>query len=183
MKGGPADELTQRQQTASNYYNRMMDAEQRMTKVLEEFPDFDPTHLGDALAERSGLLGNYFVSEPARRYRNAAKDWKRAKLRLESGAVIAKEEDREEDIAYFPMPGDDDNVIRQKAAARLSAAEGILQESSRGLASGRPSGLLNDPNIGVTPSGTPRISSDAEYDALPSGTVFIGPDGKTRRKP
>lgn len=34
------------------------------------------------------------------------------------------------------------------------------------------------------PIGEPaRISSDAEYDSLPSGAVFIGPDGKRRRKP
>lgn len=33
-------------------------------------------------------------------------------------------------------------------------------------------------------SGQPRqISSDEEYNALPSGAVFIGPDGKKRRKP
>lgn len=28
-----------------------------------------------------------------------------------------------------------------------------------------------------------RVNSDAEYDALPSGAIFIGPDGKKRRKP
>lgn len=34
------------------------------------------------------------------------------------------------------------------------------------------------------PSGGPaKVTSDAEFDALPSGTVFVGPDGKTRRKP
>ena len=32
-------------------------------------------------------------------------------------------------------------------------------------------------------SGMATISTDAEYDALPSGTTFVGPDGKTRRKP
>lgn len=36
----------------------------------------------------------------------------------------------------------------------------------------------------ATQAGGPaRITSDAEFDALPSGTTFIGPDGKTRRKP
>ena len=29
----------------------------------------------------------------------------------------------------------------------------------------------------------PTVKSDADFDALPSGTVFIGPDGKQRRKP
>ena len=35
----------------------------------------------------------------------------------------------------------------------------------------------------VAPSGPAKISSDAEYNALPSGSTFVGPDGKTRRKP
>jgi hypothetical protein len=35
-----------------------------------------------------------------------------------------------------------------------------------------------------SPSGGAKtISSDAEYNALPSGATFVGPDGKTRRKP
>lgn len=35
----------------------------------------------------------------------------------------------------------------------------------------------------ATKQGTARVNSDAEYDALPSGATFVGPDGKTRRKP
>ena len=37
-------------------------------------------------------------------------------------------------------------------------------------------------NMGAK-GGTTKISSDADYNALPSGATFIGPDGKTRRKP
>ena len=33
------------------------------------------------------------------------------------------------------------------------------------------------------PSGPVAISSEAQYNTLPSGTVYIGPDGKARRKP
>ena len=34
------------------------------------------------------------------------------------------------------------------------------------------------------PAGKPaNIKSDADYNALPSGATFVGPDGKTRRKP
>lgn len=43
------------------------------------------------------------------------------------------------------------------------------------------------PRGGQSPTGAdgaPKtITSDADYSALPSGTVFVGPDGKTRRKP
>jgi len=33
------------------------------------------------------------------------------------------------------------------------------------------------------PGGVRTIKNDAEYNALPSGATFVGPDGKTRRKP
>lgn len=44
---------------------------------------------------------------------------------------------------------------------------------------------LNDLESGTKgqPKQPQRISSDAEYNALPSGATFVGPDGKTRRKP
>ena len=32
-------------------------------------------------------------------------------------------------------------------------------------------------------AGPPQIKSDDDYNALPSGSTFVGPDGKTRRKP
>jgi len=36
----------------------------------------------------------------------------------------------------------------------------------------------------AAPAGAPkRIATDADYNALPSGATFVGPDGKTRRKP
>ena len=38
-------------------------------------------------------------------------------------------------------------------------------------------------DFGTPPSGPARVNSDAEYNALPSGATFVGPDGKTRRKP
>lgn len=36
---------------------------------------------------------------------------------------------------------------------------------------------------GASQGGIQKINSDSEYNALPSGAVFIGPDGKQRRKP
>jgi hypothetical protein len=41
-----------------------------------------------------------------------------------------------------------------------------------------------DVSGGPTPStGPAKITDDAGYNALPSGATFVGPDGKTRRKP
>jgi hypothetical protein len=44
-----------------------------------------------------------------------------------------------------------------------------------------------DPRIQVqprtAPTGEPLVKTDQDFNALPSGTVFVGPDGKKRRKP
>jgi hypothetical protein len=48
---------------------------------------------------------------------------------------------------------------------------------------GRDYGNSAAPQGKPASNGPAKISSDAEYNALPSGTVFIGPDGKQRRKP
>lgn len=85
------------------------------------------------------------------------------------------------------------------AMARLSRAqsdkefEQSLRELREVMAAGykRQAGREFDrpaPTTGGKPkeaaaAGVARVSSDAEYNALPSGAVFVGPDGKQRRKP
>jgi hypothetical protein len=58
-------------------------------------------------------------------HRQAQEDWVRAKLRKESGAVIADEEMEREIATYFPKPGDTPQVIKQKAKARETAIQGM----------------------------------------------------------
>lgn len=43
-------------------------------------------------------------------------------------------------------------------------------------------GVAGQQQTGTT-NHAPKVQSDADYNALPSGTVFVGPDGKQRRKP
>lgn len=42
---------------------------------------------------------------------------------------------------------------------------------------------LEPPPAAKKESAPKKISTDADYNALPSGSLFVGPDGKTRRKP
>jgi len=44
-------------------------------------------------------------------------------------------------------------------------------------------GQKGKPDAPAQSGGTAKVNSDADYEALPSGATFIGPDGKTRRKP
>lgn len=75
------------------------------------------------------------------------------------------------------------NVLRTDLANRKAGFAAQLGEirSRLGTQPGQPP--MPAAHSEQSPAAEPaRISSDAEYDALPSGTLFIGPDGKRRRK-
>lgn len=65
------------------------------------------------------------------RYKQAADDWIRAKLRKESGAVIGADEMAAEYNTYFPQPADSPELIAQKAQARRQAEAQIMQSAGR----------------------------------------------------
>jgi hypothetical protein len=116
-------------------------------------------------------LETWKLTQPEQMLLQAQRDWVRAKLRKESGAVIGPEEMAAEIRQYFPQPGNGPDVIAQKKEARKRAEEQL-----------RITALL--PAAPEAPAaGEATISTDAEYDALPSGAVFVGPDGVKRRKP
>lgn len=76
----------------------------------------------------------------------------------------------------------DPNAV--EGSAYSDAIDGAIQDL---LKEGtiKPKKSFVDRMIGVIkgPGEPTKIKSDADYEALPSGTVFIGPDGKQRRKP
>jgi hypothetical protein len=63
------------------------------------------------------------LTGPEQQLLQAQRDWVRAKLRKESGAVIGPEEMAAEIKQYFPQPGEGADVINQKKAARKRAEE------------------------------------------------------------
>lgn len=62
----------------------------------------------------------------------------------------------------------------QKEMKAARQAPGEVKSAMRDLHTGKTSGDHAAPA---------RVASDADFAALPSGALFIGPDGKTRRKP
>lgn len=65
-------------------------------------------------------------------YNQAQRDWVRAKLRKESGAVIGKEEEEAEIRTYFPQAGDPPALITQKRAARKAAERAMATQGRVG---------------------------------------------------
>lgn len=65
-----------------------------------------------------------------KRYLSEAQNWIRANLRKESGAAIYPEEMASEYANYFPMPGDDKQIIEDKKRRRLDAETGVISQSA-----------------------------------------------------
>lgn len=180
------------------FASRMIDAEGNLRKAMSDPNKFDPTSASAAAAAwLPEGAANFFVrSEDHQKYMQAAEQWIRAFLRKESGAAIGKDEFARDFKVYFPQPGDTPETIRQKEQARLNAVRGFAEES-RGYfdhAHGEQSKQVKDwvsarnPQAGGSggasaPAALPRITNDDDYNKLPSGAVFIGPDGRERRKP
>ena len=75
-----------------------------------------------------GMAGNAMLPKEAQQAEQAQRDFINAVLRRESGAVISDSEFASARKQYFPQPGNDKDVIAQKARARQTAIQGLLAE-------------------------------------------------------
>ena len=112
---------TDGEKKAGGYYDRMVNSQ----KEIESLKGFNPVTAFETVTGAT----NPTASKEKQRYRQAANDWIRAKLRQESGAVIADEEMAAEYRTYFPIFGDSPEVIAQKVRAR-KVAEASMREAS-----------------------------------------------------
>jgi hypothetical protein len=114
------------QLNAAGFAQRMAASEQIVNKP--EIAAASPG-TGTAAAEMIPFVGkgvaNVVQSPETQMYSQAARDWIRAKLRKESGAAIGVDEEANEFRTYFPMPGDSQKVIEQKAQARARAIQSM----------------------------------------------------------
>ena len=121
---------TGEENTAAGYLGRMK-ASERLLGGLEG----GQATVGTSVAGSVPFIGDYVqrkaMSQKQQQYKQAADDWIRAKLRKESGAVIADEEMLREYQTYFPQPGDKPGTIKQKAMARRQAEEQMIQSAGR----------------------------------------------------
>lgn len=90
---------------------------------------------------------------------------------------------------FIPSAVDDAKTAKKKLAQFVKVYGDIVGESVdfyRASGFNVPDTALRDAaedKPADSPAAPQRIAGDAEYNSLPSGATFIGPDGKTRRKP
>lgn len=181
---------------------QMSDSESKAAGFADRMRNSDPViddkqAAGMSQSERMKaaipLLGNFIVSGDYQSFNQAQRDFINAQLRRESGAVISPSEFDNAEKQYFPMPGDNEQVLAQKKANREAALLGM--ERSAGPAY-RPT-VITEPKKSASQPNTkpyapidgksPIVSTQEQFDALPSGATYMeaGADGKLvpMRKP
>jgi hypothetical protein len=103
-----------------------------------------------------GLLPDKFKGSGRKEFEQAENNFITAVLRRESGAAIAPEEYVTARSVYIPLPGDEAEVLAQKALARQIVFEGMKNESVGAyeqLTGSLPTTQTTEPTEGVTSSG------------------------------
>jgi len=164
-------QMTEGQSNAALYADRMREADATITSNEKAGMSLG----GKALEAVPGGAGNYLQSDEYQLFEQARRNFINAVLRRESGAVIADSEFANAEKQYFPRPGDSEAVIKQKAANRRSAIEGISRAAGSTY---KPQGAAPQP--AAPESGGEKRLSPEEAQKLPPGTTFIGTDGVQR---
>jgi hypothetical protein len=145
-----------------------------LTSLPSQVSSMDPT----------GIIRRRVQSPEFQVAQNAGNEFLQAILRKDTGAAITSDEQALYGETYLPRPGDGPEVLAAKQAARQRAVAAIEAGMSPAQMIAQEKALSgSQPATPPAAGGVVTITSDAEYEALPSGTTFVGPDGKTRRKP
>jgi hypothetical protein len=99
-------------------------------------------------------VGNYLAGNDFQKFDQAQRDFINAVLRRESGAVISDEEFANARLQYLPQPFEGPEILRQKAANRKIAIEGMR----------RSAGPLNQP---AKPAGNSVVIDGNTIEELP----------------
>lgn len=156
--GSGGMKLTEQQSKDLTYWQRATGA----SGLLDKFTDA-LTSLGDNVASKVPMAGNYMVSPEFQQGNQAASEWLAAILRKDTGAAITKNEFDLYGPMYIPQPGDTPEVLQQKQAARkraeeamrlgLGTAEILAQEVEARRATNPPPGGAAAPAPDAIPEG------------------------------
>ena len=127
--GGPS--ATAKRPAATEFNARgFADKARQANESLEKLimGGFDPS---SNKAMLGGVLPNIFKPSDVQQLEQARRQFVNAILRRESGAAIPESELANYNRQYFPMPGDSQQVLGQKAQARRLAIAGLESEGSR----------------------------------------------------
>jgi len=166
--------------SSAGYAFRMGEA----NKILTDFESNKkglPTY-APSIASGVPVIGDYLENvtqnEDQQLYRNAALAWVRAKLRDESGATIHDIESSNEYKTYFPVMGDTEAKIKQKAKLREIA------EAEMMLKAGKASTKLEETRKNYNAKNPPAKNAQGWtlHTDKYGNKAYVSPDGKQYQK-
>ncbi|MCZ7488544.1 phage tail tip lysozyme [Rhizobium rhizogenes] len=113
---------------AGGFADRMLEA----NDLLDTYGNAGLSPWSQAVTDNSyipDVMENYLVDEKFQKYSQARRNFINAQLRRESGAVISPEEFENANKQYFPMPGDTEEVLKQKAQGRKTAVDAMIRDA------------------------------------------------------
>lgn len=113
---------------AGGFADRMLEA----NDLLDTYGNAGLSPWSQAVTDNSyipDVMENYLVNEKFQKYSQARRNFINAQLRRESGAVISPEEFENANKQYFPMPGDTQEVLKQKAQGRKTAVDAMIRDA------------------------------------------------------
>ena len=113
---------------AGGFADRMLEA----NALLDTYGNAGLSPWSQAVTDNSyipDVMENYLVKEDFQKYSQARRNFINAQLRRESGAVISPEEFENANKQYFPMPGDSQEVLKQKAQGRKTAVDAMIRDA------------------------------------------------------
>lgn len=171
------DQTSEGERKAAGFFTRMTEAERIIQRLEDEgvtAPSFGERALGMVLPEDMAL------GPQSEMLRQAQRDWVRAKLRFESGALIGDEEADEEIRTYFPQPWEGPEVIAQKAQARRVAMDAMRAAAGR-EAGQQPQGQ-GAPQGSVAPQLPPNAQPWTPNSQYVQGQIAVNPQTGERRQ-
>jgi len=143
-------EPTESQANAFTYYSRMEESD----KIIRDLNGkYDPYKINIKTSGKTALIpggqdvANYFLSENDQKVEQAQRNFINAVLRRESGAVISPDEFSNANTQYFDQPNDKPGVLKQKAANRKTAIEGIKRAAGPSIRKASQDGQSNVVNF------------------------------------
>lgn len=143
-------EPTESQANAFTYFSRMEESD----KIIKDLNGkYDPYKINIKTSGKTALIpggqdvANYFLSENEQKVEQAQRNFINAVLRRESGAVISPDEFSNANTQYFPQPNDKPGNLKQKAANRKTAIEGIKRAAGPSIRKASQDGQSNVVNF------------------------------------
>jgi transcriptional accessory protein Tex/SPT6 len=143
-------EPTESQANAYTYYSRMEESD----KIIRDLNGkYDPYKINIKTSGKTALIpggqdvANYFLSENDQKVEQAQRNFINAVLRRESGATIQPSEFDSANQQYFDQPNDKPGVLKQKAANRKTAIEGIKRAAGPSIKKASQDGQSNVVNF------------------------------------